>query len=157
MNMRKIIFLTMALILALGLAGLTACGGDNGDTGNGTGTIPTEAASEPPANGNGLTWDDMPIYSGADQIQKGSWAIPAEDDQYSEAEWRYYETGDDTSDVSAFYKSKMTANGWEEMMWMEAEGMAWGYYSKNNEDDGAMFWCSVEDGHTVFALMRASR
>jgi hypothetical protein len=141
----------------LGLAGLTACGGDNGDTGNGTVATPAATEEESSGSGSGFTWSDMPVYPGADQIQKGSWAIPAEEGEYSKAEWRYYETGDDTSEVSSYYKSEMPDNGWEEMMWMEAEGIAYGYYSKNSEDDGAMFWCSVEDSQTVFALMRASR
>ena len=104
-----------------------------------------------------MTWNDIPLYSGAEQVQKGSWAIPPEQGEWAKVEWRYYETGDSVDDVAAFYKSQMPGQGWQEVVWMEAEGVVWGYYSKNDEADGAMFWCGSEEGETFFALMRATQ
>ena len=39
----------------------------------------------------------------------------------------------------------------------EAEGVAWAYYSKNGEEDGAMFWVASDEGETFFALMRSTK
>lgn len=163
----KRIALILMVISVIALIGLGACGGNGGD--DETTTQTTEAttteqtttteSSNGGGGGGGLTWNDMPIYGGADQIQKGSWSIPADEGGYSEVEWRYYETGDDVEDVIAFYKDKMPDNGWGQidvMGWMETEGMAWGMYMKNNEADAAMIWMMEEDGDTVIALMRAT-
>ena len=151
--MKKVISLALALILLLSLAGLVACNG--GDTADNGATPADENGA--PSGSAGLTWNDMPLYSGANQVQKGNWAIPADEEGWAEVEWRYYETDDSADEVAAFYKSQMTAKGWEEMLWMDAEGVAWAYYSKNDEKDGAMFWCGEEEGDTFFALMRAAQ
>jgi hypothetical protein len=145
-----------------------ACGG-NGDSEETSTTTTqqtqttTETTSEEPTTtqssgngGGGLTWNDMPVYGGADQIQKGSWSIPADEGDYSKVEWRYYETGDDIGDVVDFYKDKMPDNGWDEMMWMDIMEAAYGYYTKNSEKDAAMIWMAEEDGDTVIAMMRAA-
>ena len=146
------------MLLLLGCVGLVACGGgeENGteETSNGDTTLP---ADDEPAPSGTLTWSDIPTYPGATVAQKGSWAIPAEQGEWSKMEWRYYETRDTADDVAAFYKSRMPGNGWNETMWMEAEGMAWAYYTKNGENDGAMFWSASEEGETFFALMRATK
>lgn len=162
--LKKLIYLTLALILVIGTIGLVACGGNGDETDNGTDTVPadeTPASSEPAESSSegGVTWSDIPIYSGADQIQQASWgmAIPADESGWSDVAWRYYETSDSASDVIDFYKDEMPDNGWDEMSWMEAGGYAVGYYVKNNEQDGAMFWCGEEDGKTVFALMRSAQ
>lgn len=135
--MKKVILLALVLVTVLGLGGLAACKGGGNE------------AKE--------TWGDIPLYPGAKQAQKGSWEIPPEQGEWAEVEWRYYETDDSADDVAAFYQSQMPNQGWEEILWMEAEGIAWGYYSKNDEKDGAMFWCGSEEGRTFFALMRASQ
>jgi hypothetical protein len=163
-SVKKVALIMSILIITLSCVGLVACGGGDGN-GNGNGAKPTATATptttptSTSAPSGGLTWDDIPLYSGASQVQKGSWAIPAEQGEWSKVEWRYYETGDSTDDVASFYKSSMPGKGWDEMMWMEAEGIAWAYYTKNNEKDGAMFWCSLdeEENKTLFALMRATQ
>ena len=162
--MKKAALITFGLIVALSCIGLVACGGDNGngaeptDTATPT-TTPTATTTPTTTPSSGLTWEDIPLYSGASQVQKGSWALPAEQGEWSKVEWRYYETNDSTDDVASFYKSNMPGKGWDEMMWMEAEGIAWAYYTKNSEKDGAMFWCSLdeEENKTLFALMRATQ
>ena len=143
----------------LGCIGLVACGGGESGTtpppSNGEATPPSNGGTIPPSGG-GLTWNDMPVYSGANQVQKGSWSIPPEEGEWSKVEWHYYETGDSVSAVASFYKSQMPTKGWQETMWMEMEEMSWGYYSKNNEQDGAMVWVGSDEGGTFLALMRAA-
>lgn len=165
--MKKVALITLILVLVLSCFSLAACGGGDGDdeitsieteeTAEETTDEPTETPA--PAQPGDLTWNDMPVYSGASQIQKGSWAIPAEQGEWSKVEWRYYETGDSTDAVASYYKAQMLNKGWSEMMWMEAEGIAWAYYTKNSEKDGAMFWCTVDEdeGKTIFAVMRAAQ
>jgi hypothetical protein len=175
-NMKKITLITLVLVIMMGCIGLVACGGDKdkGSTSTPASTPISSPASTPAstpvqtskttstttaASSSGNIWGDMPAYSGANQIQKGNWAIPADQGQFSKVEWHYYETKDSTEDVAAFYRSKMPGNGWTEAMWMEAGGVAWGYFTKNDEKDGAMFWCSFdnEKNKTVFAVMRGSQ
>jgi hypothetical protein len=98
----------------------------------------------------------MPAYSGADQVEKGSWAIPPEEGDWSQVEWRYYETGDGMAAVAASLRSQMTGKGWQETAWMEMQEMSWGYYSKNDEQDAAMIWVGSEEDKAFIALMRAT-
>lgn len=161
--MKRAISLALVLIMMLSCIGLVACGG--GEEEVTTPSPPSEPATTPtttpteeptPPASSGLTWNDMPVYSGAGQVQKGSWAIPPAEGEWSKVEWRYYETGGSVSQVGAFYKSQMPGNGWQETMWMETTEMTWGFYNKNNEQDAAMVWIGSEEGKTFFALMRAS-
>jgi len=156
--LKKVMSLLVALIIVLGCFSFVACGGgeENGTAKPSNGDKTTPAKEEQAPSNGGLTWTDMPIYSGAKQAQKGSWSIPVEEGEWSHVEWRYYETGDSADKVASFYKSQMPGKGWHEDMWMEAEGIAWAFYTKNNEADGAMFWVSSEEGETFFALMRAT-
>jgi len=156
--LKKVISLALVLVLLLGCIGLAACGGGEEGTPppNGEATPPSNGGAAPPSGG-GLTWNDMPVYSGAKQVQKGSWSIPPEQGEWSKMEWRYYETGDSSSKAASFYKSQMPGEGWQEMAWMEVEEVSWGYYSKNDEQDGAMVWVGSDEGKTSIALMRATQ
>lgn len=166
--MKKIsLILTVIAVLALVVVG--ACGGDNGEakttaakTTTPTSQPTTAPQSTQPSNGGnggggGLTWNDMPIYGGADHIQEFSMSFSPDEADYSEFEWRYYETGDDIDDVVDFYKDKMPDNGWEEVWWMEAGEIAYGMYMKNNEKDAALVWIAGEGGNTVIGLWRAAK
>ena len=133
----------LLVLLVLGTAGLVACGGGK----NGAA----------PAAGAGLSWNDMPVYSGAKSIDNSNWAIPPVEGEYTKAEWRYFETKDSADEVSAFYKSRMAAKGWSEQGVMNLPGMNWGMYSKNDENDSAAVWISSQDGKTVIALFRANK
>ena len=173
--MKKISLIFIGIsILALVLVG--ACGGDNGEeetttaaattttsaaaTTTGAAATTTPPQTTQPSNGGGgggdLTWDDMPIYPGADQIQEFSISMPMEDEEYSEVEWRYYECDASVEDVVDFYKDEMPDYGWEEMMWMDMSEIAYGMYMKNNEEDAAMVWIAAEGGDTLVGLWRAS-
>jgi hypothetical protein len=148
-KLKKAVVLTLALVLVLGSVGLVGCGGGGGGSEGGDGG----------ASG-GLSWSDMPVYSGANQVAKGSWSLPASEGDWATAEWRYYETTDSVEGVVAYYKSQMTGNGWQGQSWMDIEmpqKMSWGFYTKNSEQDGAMVWVyrDNEEGKTVIALMRS--
>ena len=172
--MRKVMSLVLVLIMVLGCISLVACGGEEKgvttpeDSEEETSeaeaseeeTSEAEASEEEagtPSGGDGLTWKDMPVYSGAGQIARGAWAIPPAEGDWSKVEWRYYEINDTPGKIAAFYKSQMPENGWQEMMWMDAGEMSWGFYQKNDEQDGAMVWVAVDDGNSVIALMRATQ
>jgi len=160
--LKKLSSLLLALILVVSVISLSACGG--GEESN---EIQTPSTSEPAKapeketattpSTESLSWNDMPIYSGAKQVQKGSWSIPPSEGDYSKVEWRYYESGDDLDTIAAFYKSQMPAKGWEEMGWMEVLEMSWGLYNKNDENDTAMVWMALDEGKGIIALMRASK
>lgn len=166
--MKKVSLMFMVLaVLALVVVG--ACGGENGEakTTAAKTITPTTAATTAPqstqpsnggngGNGGGFTWNDVPIYGGADQIQEFNMSFMPEEGEYSRVEWRYYETSDDIDDVIDFYKDKMPDNGWDETMWMDMMEVAYGMYMKNNEADAAMVWLSSDEGETQIALWRAS-
>lgn len=168
--MKKVISLVLVVVMMLGCIGFVACGGGeeagqpptDGDgtlpPADGDGALPPSDGGEPtePPPSGAFTWNDMPVYTGANRIQEMTWTIPPAEGDYSAIEWRYYETTASVSEVAAFYKSQMPAKGWQEAMWMTAEEMQWGYYSKNNEQDVAMIWIGFEEGKTGFALMRGS-
>ena len=160
--MKKVVSLVLVVAIMLSSVGLVACGG--GEEGV-TPPPPAEGETAPPPSeekptpppAEGLSWNDMPVYSGAKQVTKGTWTIPPAEGEWSKVEWRYYEAGDSVSTVVAFYKSQMPGKGWQEMAWMEMEGVSWGYYSKNDEQDEAMVWTGSDDGKTFIALMRATQ
>ena len=149
-DMAKVISLVFIVVTVLGCLGLVACGGEGE---NGT-TLPSNGGTAP--SGDDSTWDDIPVYSRAKQVQKGSWSIPPDEGKWSKVEWRYYETGDSVSTVAAFYRTEMPKKGWQEVGWMETEEMSWLGYSKNNEKDGAIIWIDSEEGKTFIALMRGT-
>lgn len=162
--MRRILSLALVPVMVLGCISLSACAGGNG------GEVPAPPAEEEPAppssdeeaspppssSGGDVSWGDMPVYSGAKEIQKGSWATPPAGGDYSRVEWRYYEADADVSAVATFYKSAMPGEGWQEATWVEVPDGRWGMYNKNNEQDAAMIWVARKEGNTVIALMRAS-
>ncbi len=160
--MKKCLSLLLVFILALSLVSFSACGGgdENEETPTPSAAEPAETPEEEPVKVSStgeLSWKDMPVYSGAKQIQKGSWSIPAADGDYSKVEWRYYESKHSPETISAFYKDKMPDNDWEEMGWMEVADMSWGLFNKNNENDAAMVWVALDDGNSVIAMMRATK
>ncbi len=170
--MKKIIFSILLSLIVISLAVLTACGsGNSSENTKATGTtapVTTSTAaavtvsevsrtSETKTSGK-VNWDDMPIYGGMSQIQKGSWSIPADQDEdYSTFVWRYFETGDDAGKIAEFYKNEMPSKGWKNQGWMDIQTSSWGMFVKNNENDAAMVWISSESDTTNIALWRATK
>lgn len=159
--MKKYILAVITGVLLLCSLCLGACGDNDTattqDSSDSSQTSATTTTTSETSSSGSLTWNDMPVYSGADQVQKGSWTIPPAEGDYSRMEWRYYETGDSLEKVSAYYKAQMPKQGWQEMGWMEVQNMNWGMYNKNDENDAAMIWMSSEDNQTIIAMWRASR
>jgi len=162
-KLKKLLSLVLVIALVFGCNGLIACGSDEKEVAESqeseeeTKETEEEKEASTVSSGDGITWKDMPIYSGAKEIAKGAWAIPpAEEEDWSEVEWRYYESKDSSSDVTKFYKSEMPDNGWQEIMWMDAGEMSWAFYQKNDEQDGAMIWVTADNGNAIIALMRAT-
>ena len=154
--MKKIIFLALVAVMLLACVSFTACGG--GAPPSGEGAESGDGTTAPPSSdGDGFTWNDAPTYPGASQIARGSWAIPPEEGEWQRAEWRHYETGDSQSTVVAFYQSAMAQNGWQQMMEMEIEEISWFWYTKNNEQDGAMVWIGKDNGNTIISIMRGGQ
>jgi hypothetical protein len=137
--------------------GLEASNGDEKPSTNGDGATDDEAL--PPSSGSGATWNDIPEYPGADQISLGAWAVPPAEGEWSEIEWRYFQTSDAPDEVASFYRSRMPQNGWEETAWFEVQTMSWAMFQKNNERDGAMFWVATDETsrQTNMAIMRATQ
>ena len=162
--MKRLSLLVLILVIALGCISLVGCG-NGGDTPALSApeqadtpeepVVPEDAIPEISVPSDTSFWSDLPIYPGANEVQQMSWSIPPADGDYSRVEWHYYETGDQVTAVSAFYKGQMVSSGWQEMGWMEMPEMNWGMYTKNNEEDAAMVWIANEEGKTMFALMRA--
>jgi len=138
---KKSISIMLVVLVILGGIGLIGCRG---------------GATSP---GEEINWDDMPVFAGASQVNKGNWALPPEDKDWLRVEWRYYkldETFTSVAEVTMFYRNEMPKNGWQENAWVELKNTNWGAFSKNDDRDDAIIWISSEDGYTVFALMRAS-
>jgi hypothetical protein len=155
--MKKAVSLLLILALVVVSAGLIACGGKEEGGATQTQTqSPTATQTTSPAGG-GLTWSDMPVYSGASQLQSATWQIPAAEGEWTKMEWRYYETSASVSAVAAFYRSQMPNKGWQEQGWFEAQGVSWGFWMKNDEHDGAYIWIGLGEDKTDLALMRASK
>lgn len=142
--MRRILSLVLVPVMVLGCISLSACAGGNGGEvpappGEEEPAPPSDEASSPPppssdeeaspppsSSGGGVSWGDMPVYSGAKEIQKGSWATPPAEGDYSTVEWRYYQADADPSAVATFYKSAMPGEGWQEAAWVEMPEGKWG-------------------------------
>ena len=114
-----------------------------------------EEEASTPSGGGGQTWEDIPVYPGANQVANIAGEIPPPAGDWSEMKWRYYETNDTVVQVADFYKSQMPNNGWEQSQWIDGgESMSFGFYEKSNGQDGAMIWEIIDGSNTFFALMR---
>jgi len=159
--LRKIILVTLALLVMTGSISISAC--SNGKEGNETATKTqtnlqtTATTSTKPVSGNSGSWRDMPIYPGSKEVFKiSSDESETVNDKPAVYESRMYETSDKGDDVIAFYKDKMAANGWTEKMWMElgseGEGSSIGEYEKNGGDNIAVVQISDTDEGTMIKL-----
>jgi hypothetical protein len=159
--MKRLISIMLVLAMVMGSVGFVACTCAQSETtpppSNGGTVPPSNGDTTPPPTTGGVTWNDMPVYPGANQVEEMSWTMPLEEEEeWSKVEWRYYETRASVSEVAAFYKSQMPGKGWQDQGWMDMVEIQWGYYTKNHEQDVAMIWLSSEEGKTVFSLMRAT-
>jgi hypothetical protein len=133
-KLKKVISLTLVLVMMLTCIGLVACSKEK------------KGRTSPPPSGNGaqstlegFTWDDVPIYPGA-TTDKGRWFSEIHDDVLVPviSESRSYETNDNLKAVADFYKAEMPKNGWDQLGWtQEGKGTEVGEFTKK-DDQGYM-------------------
>jgi hypothetical protein len=117
----KSIASAFVVVAAASCAGLVGCGSTRG--GEVTAppaqeeeAAPAESEEEEATPGVvDLKWGDIPVYAATEQTQKGDWAIPPAEGDWSRLEWRYYrmvEAAGSVEEVGRFYKNEMPKNGW---------------------------------------------
>ena len=155
---KALAILAITAVFALVLAG---CGSGGTATTTTATTSPTgsitSTTTTSTSSGGDVSWDDVPVYSNASAVQKGSWAIPPAEGTWGTVAWKYYETGDSLDAVTSFYDDQMPGNGWSEQGNLNTAVFNWRFYTKNGENDAAMIWVGSQNNQTVFALMRASK
>jgi hypothetical protein len=173
--MKIVVSLILVLVMVFGCVGLAACGceeeeetpatTDGGAPAKSDGGAPApsdkekekpapsdEEEEEPAPSLGEFSWDDMPIYHGAD-AKEDFWATVTQEGK--EVEMRMYQTDDSVDEVADFYKSEMPDNGWDEAMWMSIGGSVTGAFTKNNEHDFATIAIAdVGDEGTLITLTR---
>jgi hypothetical protein len=82
-----------------------------------------------------FTWDDMPVYPGAELEANAPEITPEGEDFHSET--RTYATLDAAEDVAAFYKSAMAEYGWDEAVWTRYGETVVGIYTKVDQGNVA--------------------
>ena len=159
--MKKTIMVALALLAMLSSIGLNACSSGKEENSTATQTQTnqqgTTTTSTKPVSGNSGSWRDMPIYPGSKEL----FNISSDEDELvndkpAVYESRMYETSDKSDEVIAFYKDKMSTNGWTEKMWMDIgsgdQGGAMGEYEKNGGDNIAVVQISDTDKGTMIKL-----
>ena len=101
------------------------------------------SSDSPASGGEGINWDDMPTYPGADTDER-SWVTISEGEGF-QSETRIYVTSDSADKVADFYKSEMPRNGWDQVMWTSAGDVENGIYGKNGEQDVAQIMIMEEE------------
>jgi hypothetical protein len=134
--MKKIFLVTLALILVLFGASVTACGSKDIGLGDNTIHIPdSEGGGDITLQGGGKTpenFGDIPLYPGSEQIMKIT-ADETMDGQPGILDHRVYLTSDSVEKVISFYKEKMPGNGWTEESWYEST-INMGTYNKGEQN-----------------------
>jgi len=145
--MKRLISLSLVMILALSILGLLACGGgQKEEAGTTTEEMDAPEVKEqtvPPkqkAGSEGCTWADMPIYPGAEEADQPFDGAVATSEEYTES--HSYTSGDDLGKVAAFYKGQMPRRGWHLDKWMDVEMTKPGWTSQRG-----MY--SMRDGQDV--------
>ena len=163
--MKKVLSLVLVVVMILGCIGFVACGGEDGGTtppSNGETVPPSNGETTPPSGVGGFTWNDMPVYPGAEIDEEALAGSPAHQDP-GKMEWHCYKTGDNFNTVVDFYKSEMPKEGWQKIHWVDRETtiaewtMEEGRYHKNDWLEQACVTITDKAEGVVFiTLMRAS-
>lgn len=166
--MKKFIYLIIILVLGLSCLGIAACdSGDDDDGATAEATMvdtseatenPTEEPTEESTDtltSSGFTWDDIPIYPGANEAEEFSMSVGgAEYGDFERIEWRYYDVDAAVDDVASFYEDEMPDYDWDEVMTMNLGEMAWNYWEKSGGDTGAYIGVAENDGDTILWMWR---
>jgi hypothetical protein len=136
--MKNILLVTLALILVLFGASVSACASGRTGIGSGDKTIhipDSEGGGDITVQGGGKTpenFGDIPIYPGSEQIMK----VTGEEElngQPGIIDHRMYQVSDSVEKVISFYKEKMPGNGWTEEAWYEGT-LNMGTYNKGEQN-----------------------
>lgn len=114
-----------------------------------------EPAEEPtsPVGGGDVTWDDVPVYPGADRTMEFSGSMGGEEGDCDRLEWRYYEVSADPADVADYYLDEMPGHGWTKYGEMKMSGVgAWSMWTKGDGADAAYIY-AMGDGEEDTVLM----
>ena len=127
-------------------------------------TSKSKESATPAFPGEGrFTWDDMPVYPGAEDDEDALNIGAGSSGDSTRMEWRVYKTNDSFDKVVDFYKKEMPENGWEKVRWADVEMTEanWtteeGMYQKNDwYDTGVVTITDKGEGAVQISLMRAS-
>jgi hypothetical protein len=152
--MKKILLVTLALILVLFVASVTACSkpgiiGENTiriPDSEGGGNVTVQGGVKIPEN-----FGDIPVYPGCEQVMK----VSAEEDMNGQPgilDHRMYITSDSVEKVVSYYKEKMPANGWTEESWYESS-INMGTYNKGEQNVAVIGVVPADaEGSTSFTI-----
>jgi len=170
--MKKLTFLMLVLVLALTCVSLVSCGGGEKEEATPESTSTTKPEEKPTAKpeatptkgesaSGGFTWDDMPIYPGA-EADKDALDVAGASGE-GRMEWRHYKTGDSLEKVASYYKKEMSKNGWQQVKWGDVKMTKanWtrenGIYAKNEwHDDAFVTITDKGEGVVHISLMRSN-
>lgn len=130
--MKKVTLVAVLLIMPLSFASLVACAG--------------------------FTWDDVPVYPGATQVNNHEWFTEDVKDAFKEhwdrVEWRYYVVDNPDISVDTYYMNEMPERGWSRII---ASGSQPYVFSKNNDNHFAAVYAFPGTGGSVeIVLVRAA-
>jgi hypothetical protein len=174
-KMNRTISGILVVTLFLVLAGIAGCGGTaspsttqtaGAQTNNrSTSTISdvkdeitTSATNSSPNQGNTDIWADIPVYPNSQLAQdEGFGQSIGGDPSFSQIEWRFFTSTDDTTKVSNYYKAQMTAKGWTKDMWADSEELAYGSFHKSNDTRMSLVYVVKGEGTTSMNIMSAAK
>jgi hypothetical protein len=141
--MKKWLSMTVVLVLLLSSVSLVACssgGADEKDTETTEQTAleptaqstPADTPQDQPPSGD-LSWDDIPVYPGADL--EGSEECAPQWADCESCELRIHVTGDSPEVVCSFYEEGMPDKGWDELVYQSyPEGSCLGTWMAGDSD-----------------------
>ncbi|MBN1316688.1 MAG: hypothetical protein JXA42_14515 [Anaerolineales bacterium] len=120
----------------------------------------TEEQTEVKETAGGFTWDDVPLYPGAEKDDEAL-DMGGASDEGVRTEIRHYITTDSFEKVRSYYQSEMPDYGWEQHTWigLEPTTAGWtmerGLYEKQSTNDNASIELTEKgDGIVHMALLR---
>lgn len=151
------------LIACLTVMTLSGCPSSDGESTAAPTLVPTATTTltpiptqvDTPASG-GIVWD-LPLVAGPTIVQDVNWPVPEMPGTWSNREERYYIYYSPPHVLAHFYRDQaLPDDGWNQVMYTETVEEKFGYWTKNNESDGAMVWAMAGDGReTYLVLIRA--
>jgi hypothetical protein len=107
---------------------------------------------------SGDLWSDIPIYNGANQVQRISGQqAGGSKDSLKAVEWRFFETSADVTTVSSFYQTQMPTKGWTKTVWMDMGPLSQGTFQKNSENRECLVQVAGDQGKTTISIMSGSK